>query len=461
MVGTKAAPQAARVIVLDTAALVAGSDSLYALGGLRDARGDAIAAPAPGELATFFTTPDVVQEVRDPRARARLQILDGAVVLRVPSAEALAMVVKFAKASGDFASLSTADLRVMALAWMLEVEKNGMRFLREEPEKVEFSAFRGVPAVQLEELEERERMEAEAELAAKGSDDEWVTVDRKKPPKPVKKKKKKKKGKRNLDIDTSAGLEPGAGLGSATGEASGAVQPGDGGGEPAPVAAPAATSSFFNEGISAEGDDGIGWINEDNLLETLARDGGEKEATDDDKQRVGCVTTDFAMQNVLLQMGVKLISVDGRRTIRQIRRYALRCHTCTAVTRDLERQFCEKCGNATMHRVAFKVDKNGLARVFVNPKRSARLRGTKYSIPMPRGGRNNTDLILCEDQIDPVKLRRLEKQRARLNVDVLDPSSFYNAGARFNPNDRTVVVGYGRRNPNESRPGSSRGKHRK
>lgn len=31
--------------------------------------------------------------------------------------------------------------------------------------------------------------------------------------------------------------------------------------------------------------------------------------------------------------------------------------------------------------------------------RLAKLRGTKYSIPLPKGGRNNDDLILREDEL--------------------------------------------------------------
>ncbi|KAI0565557.1 RNA-binding protein NOB1 [Gracilaria domingensis] len=204
-------------------------------------------------------------------------------------------------------------------------------------------------------------------------------------------------------------------------------------------------------------EDGSEWINELNLEEHLARDRGEEMDSVTERSRVVCVTTDFAMQNTMLQMGLKLLSVDGRRSIRNIKHFALRCHACGVVTTELERKFCDKCGNSSMHRVAYKIDKNGLARAFLNPKKKASLRGTKYPIPMPRGGRHNNDLILREDQIDPVKQRRLEKQRERLNVDVLDPSNFYNAGARFNPHYKPLVVGYGRRNPNEVR-GNSRGK---
>jgi RNA-binding protein NOB1 len=42
---------------------------------------------------------------------------------------------------------------------------------------------------------------------------------------------------------------------------------------------------------------------------------------------VGCMTADFAKQNVLLQMGLDLVSVDGKR-IEKLKTWVLRCHAC-------------------------------------------------------------------------------------------------------------------------------------
>ena len=47
---------------------------------------------------------------------------------------------------------------------------------------------------------------------------------------------------------------------------------------------------------------------------------------------VACVTGDFAMQNVLLQMGLRLVAPNGSR-IRELRRWALRCSACSRVTK--------------------------------------------------------------------------------------------------------------------------------
>jgi RNA-binding protein NOB1 len=41
----------------------------------------------------------------------------------------------------------------------------------------------------------------------------------------------------------------------------------------------------------------------------------------------GCMTADFAMQNVLLQMGLSLVGVEGQR-IEKVKSWVLRCHAC-------------------------------------------------------------------------------------------------------------------------------------
>ncbi|KAJ8906344.1 hypothetical protein NDN08_002837 [Rhodosorus marinus] len=191
-------------------------------------------------------------------------------------------------------------------------------------------------------------------------------------------------------------------------------------------------------------DDGSGWINPDNLKTELEKDLGMTES-EEKTYLVGCVTTDYSMQNVLLQMGLELLSVDGQKVVKHIRRYILRCSCCTTLTRELHRQFCPGCGNHTLVRLPFSIDKKGVARVYYDPNRHPSLRGIKYPIPKPKGGRNNTDLILTEDQLR--ERRRQLPRRKKKVVDVFDPNTKYNPGAR--PlEDRRLIVGYGRRNPN-------------
>lgn len=80
-------------------------------------------------------------------------------------------------------------------------------------------------------------------------------------------------------------------------------------------------------------------------LEDEETDGSEEEGSEDEEgsesgsessavgdSGVSVVTADFAMQNVALQMGLHLLSPDGRR-INRISRWVLRCSACFKVTK--------------------------------------------------------------------------------------------------------------------------------
>lgn len=79
-------------------------------------------------------------------------------------------------------------------------------------------------------------------------------------------------------------------------------------------------------------DDGEGeWITPDNVhlhkskaLGLLPSGDGKAK---DDEIWAGCMTVDFAMQNVLLQMGLDLVGLEGRR-IEKVKTWVLRCHAC-------------------------------------------------------------------------------------------------------------------------------------
>lgn len=75
--------------------------------------------------------------------------------------------------------------------------------------------------------------------------------------------------------------------------------------------------------------DGGEWITPDNVDEYKAAEIG---VTADELRKkavmaVGCMTADFAMQNVLLQMNLNLVSAGGYR-VKKIRNSVMRCHAC-------------------------------------------------------------------------------------------------------------------------------------
>ena len=83
----------------------------------------------------------------------------------------------------------------------------------------------------------------------------------------------------------------------------------------------------------SDDDDGEGeWITPSNValhksraLNLLPSEDGKKGKPE--HIPVGCMTADFAMQNVLLQMGLGLVSVEGKR-IERVKSWVLRCHAC-------------------------------------------------------------------------------------------------------------------------------------
>ena len=106
-------------------------------------------------------------------------------------------------------------------------------------------------------------------------------------------------------------------------------------------------------------DDGVGWIGPDNIkncLSSLGNSLGRNSLITDNHStnpfetqkkkkhnrkkpsvqrnqedaKVACLTTDFSMQNVLMQMGLKVMSVDGL-LVKAIRQFVLRCMACYQV----------------------------------------------------------------------------------------------------------------------------------
>jgi len=238
---------------------------------------------------------------------------------------------------------------------------------------------------------------------------------------------------------------------------------------PPPAAAAAAAAAGleasggreeFEESTPLEGDEDpdLPWITPANLRKTQASDarhaGAPKETT-----RVGCITTDYAMQSVLLQMGLKLLSVDGM-LLRSIKQWVLRCSGCYKEHRQLELQFCSKCGNASLVRLAAIVDNRGNQRLLPEKGaparvRSTNIRGTKYAMPMPKAGRHANNLVLAEDQLLEAQ-EKSRKQGRKKGHDVFDPdydvdAHFGRAGKKGAASRVNVKVGYGKKNPNDVR----------
>ena len=150
--------------------------------------------------------------------------------------------------------------------------------------------------------------------------------------------------------------------------------------------------------MNEEDDDGEGWITCTKDIQRgrmVPKNGNQADGNDSQSmrnmgpptsQRTACTTTDFAMQNVLLQMGLSLLSVDGMK-IRRLKSWVHRCGACFRVHTDAEfqgmkRLFCSHCGSDMMQRIAASVDgKTGRLKLHLSKKYKHNLRGTKFSLP--------------------------------------------------------------------------------
>ncbi|KAJ8646578.1 hypothetical protein MRB53_008326 [Persea americana] len=178
---------------------------------------------------------------------------------------------------------------------------------------------------------------------------------------------------------------------------------------------------------------------------------------------VACVTSDFAMQNVILQMGLRLLAPGGMQ-IRQLHRWVLKCHACNKVTAEIGRIFCPKCGNGgTLRKVSVTVGENGIVLAARRPRIT--LRGTKFSLPLPQGGREaiTKNLILREDQLPhKVLYPKLKKKSNKQDLDLLSSDDIFShmpdKRAPLKPPIRKALAVFsGRRNPNDNH--FSRHKH--
>lgn len=175
-------------------------------------------------------------------------------------------------------------------------------------------------------------------------------------------------------------------------------------------------------------DDDEGWITPGNI--NLAKKQIDSDLLDETVSKVACITTDFAMQNVLKQMNLNVAALDGR-MIKQLRTFILRCHTCYKTTSLMEKVFCPKCGNKTLKKVAVSVDSEGKQKIHINGRKQLTGRGTKFSLPTPKGGKHANNPILFEDQRIPQQrpTRQARMKNNPLDSDYIAGKSIYFSGS--------------------------------
>jgi RNA-binding protein NOB1 len=224
-------------------------------------------------------------------------------------------------------------------------------------------------------------------------------------------------------------------------------------------------------------DDGKGWVGMNNISTVKASGSGfggqmlnisplkeTKTITAQsmlENAKVACVTTDFSLQNVLIQIGLRVMSMDGM-LIRSVKQWVLRCMACYTIHYEMDRLFCSRCGINHMSRVACSIDATtGKLKLHLRKDYVVSTKGTKYSLPKPgKQGRYDGEILLREDQLlsgiwrqKCVKIRK--DVRSIFGEDVTS-----DLGMHINKSDQ-LKIGLGKQNPNALKGRERRGKSKK
>ncbi|KAI9344298.1 Nin one binding Zn-ribbon like-domain-containing protein [Obelidium mucronatum] len=407
------------------------------------------------------TVDEVLLEVRDQAARANLALavaLAG-VKTRRPSDESIAAVAAFARKTGDFGVLSRTDVKVLALAWMLEVEKNGRANVRAEPVRPTPFVARKKNQQQQQQSKEDKNLPMQVDAAPISIDStqsESMDKDDTPPTEHIQESSRIDEDANIVYEDEEDDEDRDVKLADSA-DSTATVE----------VSASNTTASKSDDAQDEEldlfndGGEDDGWITPGNIAKIKAQHEQkiQTQLAAQGKVSVGCITSDFAMQNVLLQMNLKLISVDGV-VIKKAKSWIMRCHGCYKTTTDMTKIFCPSCGNNTLMRTSCSVDGNGRMTYYLKRNYQYNLRGTKYSIPTPKGGhagKTGGDMILREDQKEfqaAVRSQRIAQKKADyLDVDYVH---FAETNSRGGGGFGGPVVGHGKKNPN-----SGKGRRRK
>ncbi|BCR98938.1 rRNA-binding endoribonuclease [Aspergillus luchuensis] len=360
----------------------------------------------------LLITPSVVSEIRDPDARQRVETLYLPFLKqRTPSPKSVSVLSEFARKTGDRAVLSKTDIEVLALAYEIECERNGGDWrLRSVPGQKQVNGKPPVKEEKAEEKGEEAKGETEGETAHKEENkDEGAEVDA-----VAEDLKNASLGEETSTQETAAQNAPG----EAQAE------------EPTPQDA---------DDVQEEEDDGDdsdgGWITPSNLKKRQARDEASSAAAAPEPKvmQVATMTTDFACQNVLLQMNLNLLSTSTLQRIRHLKSFIKRCHACFFTTKDMNKQFCPRCGKDTLTRVSCTTDANGQFKMHLKKNMQWNNRGNRFSVPKPVHGTSNgkwkggggkggwgTELILAEDQKEYVRATAEQNRRMRKEHDLMD-----------------------------------------
>ncbi|XMA09828.1 hypothetical protein WAI453_002619 [Rhynchosporium graminicola] len=437
-----------------------------------------------GQAENIYTIPAVIDEIRDAVTRARIEsTLLPFLKLRSPRPASVKVITDFARKTGDLEVLSRPDIHLMALAYELECERNkGDWRLRSDPNQKKIN---GEPPKAVEEGGKGEVVENPVEApkvvapvletrgawgtivpidvvlgdgAPNSTDEVLESTHISSPEAGVSKTTPKVPSTTEEPASTVqlSAVEPSQSTESSAPEVQASKSVEDSTNvltlnestETTQSSAPAVQAPESEESSiptvpveeieesDSEGSDGEGWITPGNLQKHMAKteNSTASKKTEAATMQVALITSDFAMQNVLLRMNLNLLNPSLQR-IKQLKTWVLRCHACFSITKDMAKQFCARCGKPTLMRTSCTTDKDGKVQVHLKKNMQWNKRGDVYSIPKPVAGTSNgklvqgggkggwgQGLILAEDQkeyIQAMSGARRKKEKDLMDEDFL------------------------------------------
>ena len=408
-------PKPVHTLVLDTGAIIKNEPPVSTL---------------VAQSEHLVTVPAIISEIRDAATRSRVETtLWPFLTLRSPNPASIKFVTDFARKTGDLAVLSTPDIHIIALTYEIECERNGGDWrLRRVPGQ---KRLNGSPPAKPAPAEEQVANEAGAENVVGGDDAPGESTEREAANGNVPESEAvgantvAEESTEPHNVDDAETTSESVTLETAVKDLTIAED-----------AQPHVDSAHAPGASQEDSDsDSDGWITPSNLKKQQAQDAS---ATVGDKaepktMQVGVLTTDFAMQNVILQINLNLLSRSMTR-VRHVKTFVLRCHACFQITKEMSRQFCPRCGQPALTRVSCSTDSNGEFRLHLKKNMQWNTRGDRYSVPKPvhgsangrikgggKGGWGN-ELILTEDQKEyemASVAEKKQKERSLMDEDYL------------------------------------------
>ncbi|KAI1615501.1 Nin one binding Zn-ribbon like-domain-containing protein [Exophiala viscosa] len=366
----------------------------------------------------LVTTPSVLAEIRTEEARTRVETLYKPFLeIRTPKPESVKHVREFARRTGDGAVLSQTDFEVIALAYDIECERNGGDWrLRAAPGQ---KRLNGSPPQKTREQSDgtvdSKPEDATTESAVGGekdADDAQASQNEQ----GLSEDLASQVQSLDLQDEMTAQQQPEQEIET--------VEDGD------------AEQDGETRADEEEPDSDEGWITPSNIKKKQAKDeaANTKSKSETKHLQVATMTGDFALQNVLLQMNLNLLSSRTCQKISQIKQFVLRCHGCFGTTKEMNKQFCPRCGQPTLTRVSCTTNDKGEVKLHLKANMQWNNRGNVYSIPKAIHGSANQKykgprqgggqggwgdgLILAEDQKEYI--RAMTNMKRTKEKDLMD-----------------------------------------